>query len=214
MKIKLLMAITTILACFSIATQAEDKKLPGNFSPVAAGIYRGEYLNAEEDYAGLARLGVKTVVNLRAIHHDDKELCRKYGLKCYDGGIFLNIPGNDKIFPWEKMAEIYQFVLKERATGRPVYFHCRYGKDRTGTLAAIIMTRVRACNQPFSKPELWTELNAKLDAHGFHNDSYPHLKQEVKDLVYSFETHRSWICDGKPFPSGYQFPENKDSAGK
>ncbi|MFA6583231.1 MAG: tyrosine-protein phosphatase [Elusimicrobiaceae bacterium] len=176
---------------------AED--LPGNFGTVSDGIYRGAEPVGDRQFAGLVKLGVKTMVSLRYFHGMEKEMCAKYGITCYERGIFVGVIGTDTLFPWTKMAEAYQLVISERAAGRKVFFHCMKGRDRTGTLAALIMMRDRACSGSYDKEKLWTEVNASMEKYGFNDKHFIFLKRDIKNIAFNFEANRDWICDGKPY---------------
>lgn len=111
------------------AAWAQKLERPGlpNLHKVGPGLYRGAQPTAE-GIAELERLGVKTIVCLRA-NHSDQELL-----------------GNSKIAlehipmkTWEpKEEDVVRFlriaVDKKR---QPVFVHCQHGADRTGTMCAV-----------------------------------------------------------------------------
>ena len=112
------------------AVPAPELPIP-NAARLAEGIYRG----GQPDQAGLRALkeaGFKTVVNLRSRHSERKE-AEALGLSV------VEIPMNAALESDPPTAEeIREFldVLSDPAR-RPVFFHCAFGKDRTGTMAAV-----------------------------------------------------------------------------
>lgn len=99
-----------------------------NFDIVSRGVWRGA---APSDAAlnDLAAHGVKTIVDLRLTGLgtiEEQAHARKLGLN------YVHIPLG---YRGPTMAKLAQFLsLVENPEAQPVYVHCRYGSDRTGTL--------------------------------------------------------------------------------
>ena len=108
---------------------AEPLDVPGleNFYKVSDGLYRGAQ-PTKEGLQQLAKMGIKTVVNLRK-HHCDRDL---------DSGVDL-LYGRIPMDAWgpkeEHVVRWLQFVGKEE--NRPIFVHCKHGSDRTGLMCAI-----------------------------------------------------------------------------
>jgi protein tyrosine/serine phosphatase len=126
------------LFAFSFAglTEAQKKSssadLP-NFSEVVnAKLYRGAQ-PTEEGVKELARMGVKTIIDLRGADERAKReetWAQSAGLK------FINVPLNNWFAPSdEKIAEIEKLISAPE--NQPVFIHCKRGADRTGTIVAI-----------------------------------------------------------------------------
>jgi protein tyrosine/serine phosphatase len=102
-----------------------------NFARVDSTYYRGAEPNGE-DYADLAALGIKTVIDLRS---DDgnpqaKRLAEESGMR------YVAIPMSTRVAPSE--VEIDQFLRTvDGAEHQPVYVHCVGGRHRTGVMTAI-----------------------------------------------------------------------------
>ena len=115
-----------------------------NFSQVASGIFRGGQPTKE----GLEKLksrGIKTVVSLR--HNRNQVVWEAQQVKSL-GLTFKRLPmdGLHKPSP----ATIKQFLsIVQEPANQPVFVHCEFGQDRTGTLIAIY--REEAQNWPAKK---------------------------------------------------------------
>jgi tyrosine-protein phosphatase SIW14 len=100
-----------------------------NFHQVNDHFYRGAQPTAE-GYRSLAKLGVKTVINLRAgTSAAEAEAVAALGMR------YASIPMHGLESPADRqMAQA--LALLEDSSAWPVFIHCRRGKDRTGTVAA------------------------------------------------------------------------------
>jgi len=102
-----------------------------NFGVVDGRIFRGEQ-PAKGDYAALAALGVKTVVDLREdARKDSQALAEAAGLR------YVNIPmkGTGGT-PTDEQAAAFLKVVDDPASGS-VYVHCAGGRHRTGSMIAV-----------------------------------------------------------------------------
>lgn len=98
-------------------------RIPGiaNFAQVADGLYRGEQPTAE-GFAQLQKMGVKTIVNLRAFHTDRDEI------KGMDFR-YVHLPGK-AWYPEDQDIITFLKVVSDPAN-QPVFVHCQHGADRT-----------------------------------------------------------------------------------
>lgn len=102
-----------------------------NFSQVDAHVYRGAQPTAE-GFAYLAKIGVKTVVDLR--EPGGRSLAEERVVTA-DGMQYVNVPMTGLTPPTE--AEITKILgLLEDDTPGPVFLHCMRGADRTGAVIA------------------------------------------------------------------------------
>jgi protein tyrosine/serine phosphatase len=101
----------------------------GNFGQVNASFYRGEQPEGR-DYAALATLGVKTVIDLqRDFDAAEQRLVERAGMK------FVRIPMTTSDRPADADVERFLALVNDPAN-QPVYVHCKGGRHRTGVMTA------------------------------------------------------------------------------
>ncbi len=134
---------------------AERIELPGllNLHKVSDDLYRGAQPTAE-GMKQLKKLGVKTVVNLRSIHSDSDEI-KGTGL-AYEHINMTPLSIEDRY-----VVRFLRIVTDSNCT--PVFVHCQYGADRTGTMCAIYRIAV----QGWSKENAIEEMTK--GGFGFHS---------------------------------------------
>lgn len=115
-------------------------------------LYRGAQPTAEGMKA-LKKMGIKTVVNLRAFH-DDKDLLKGTGLA------YERIEFNTWHAEREDIVRFLKIVTD--TNNMPVFVHCQHGADRTGTMCAIYRLTVDG----WSKEEAIREMTQ--GGYGFH----------------------------------------------
>ena len=128
------------------------QQIPGveDFARVSPGLWRGAQPTAE-GFAELKRMGVKTIVNLRALH-SDRDALKGLGLR------YAHI----KCEAWHPEDEDVLAFLKivGNPANQPVFLHCQHGADRTGYMVAAY----RMLEQDWPLDEAVKELNL----FGFH----------------------------------------------
>jgi tyrosine-protein phosphatase SIW14 len=101
-----------------------------NFGVVDGRIYRGEQ-PGRKDYAALASIGVKTIIDLR---DDALQSSAKYAK---DAGLnYVNIRIDGHGAPTDAEAAQFLKIVNDPSNG-VVYVHCAGGRHRTGSMVAI-----------------------------------------------------------------------------
>jgi len=119
--------ITSILALWlAVAPPPGIQK----FEQINEHLYRGAQ-PAEEGFKALAKMGVRTVLDLRyrsAQSHWEKGVVESLGMR------FVGVPMSMHAPTDGEMAHILS--LLNASEGWPVFVHCEGGRDRTGTVIA------------------------------------------------------------------------------
>ena len=102
-----------------------------NFGRINEHYYRGA-LPDEKDYAALARLGVKTMIDLTDDDGDSDEqrLAETAGMKSF------KLAMNTRVVPTAEQIATFLGIVNDPAN-QPVYVHCVGGRHRTGVMTAI-----------------------------------------------------------------------------
>ncbi len=120
-----------ILMCSGAAFAASVDGVP-NFQKVNDGLYRGGQ-PTKDGFEGLARLGVKTIVDLRLPDEhsgaQEKKWVESLGMR------YVNVPLKGLSAPSSTDVAKILAIFNDPSSG-PVFVHCRRGADRTGTIVA------------------------------------------------------------------------------
>lgn len=158
-------ALIVCLACASFARAADSSAnrpaqwaqpivvagVP-NLHQVTPNLYRSAQPTAE-GMRNLERMGIRTVINLRAFHSDSDEVA--------DTAL---VTENIYMKTWHPEAEdVVRFlrIVNDPSRG-PFLVHCQHGADRTGTMSAIYRITV----QGWTKEQALEEMTE--DGFGFH----------------------------------------------
>jgi uncharacterized protein (TIGR01244 family) len=129
------LSLTLPATAQTVAAAPPDAYKIFNFGKVNEEYYRGAQPTGN-DYAALAGLGVKTIVNLTNEKDGDaneRALAEQHGMQ------YVHIPMSTRRPPTD--AEILAFLAAVDAEGA-VYVHCVGGRHRTGVMTAVYrMTR-------------------------------------------------------------------------
>lgn len=172
-----------ILATMSTAMPAAGRPGPGdtpspvalsniridNFGRVNANYYRGEQPEGR-DYADLAALGIKTVIDLQAdgTNYNERRLVEAAGMK------FYRIPMTTHVPPTPSQLALFLQIVNDSAQ-QPVYVHCKGGKHRTGVMTAVY----RMEQDGWSRDQAFREMKRYKFGLDF-------LHPEFKQFVYSY----------------------------
>lgn len=140
-----------------------------NFGQMDGRFYRGGQPEMD-DYAALAALGVKTVIDLRNDPTDyEKPQVEALGMR------YVNIPMSGWKYPNDKDVEAFMALINDPETGI-VYVHCKAGKHRTGLAGAVYRFNQYG----------WTYDQAYKEMKKFNYTSWPvhfNIKSYVKDYA-------------------------------
>lgn len=153
--------------------------IPGlkNYAKVSDALHRGQQPTAE-GFAELKKMGIKTIVNLRAFNSDRNEL---EGLGLQYVHIYCKAWHPED----EDVVKFLQVVSDPK--NHPVFVHCQHGADRTGMMVASY----RIVEQGWSVEDAAKE----LDRFGFHT-VWTDIVKYLKD--FNKERLAKLIGDAKP----------------
>jgi len=126
-------AIFGVVAAFSVVSAfAGSENLP-NFFKVDDHVYRGAQ-PTDQGFKDLAKLGVKTVIDLRQIgehsQEHEQQVVSELGMK------YISVPMKGLSSPDDKKVADVLSMLIDESKG-PVFVHCKRGADRTGMVIAV-----------------------------------------------------------------------------
>ena len=140
-----------------------------NFGQVSPTYFRGAQPQGQ-DYANLAALGVKTVVDLTDSDGQlgEKAMVERAGMK------YVRIPmSTHESVSGAKVAQFLTVV--DDAANKPVYVHCVGGRHRTGVMTAIY----RMTNDSWTADKAFAEMKQYKFGADF-------LHPEFKQVVYTY----------------------------
>ncbi|MDT8301172.1 MAG: dual specificity protein phosphatase family protein [Sedimentisphaerales bacterium] len=118
---------------------AQALELPGvpNLHKVSDDLYRGAQPSSD-GMKQLEKLGIKTIINLRLVHSDRDEI-ENTELS------YVHIPMATWNTQDEDVVRFLKIIMDSNNT--PVFVHCQYGADRTGTMCAIYRIAIEGWNK-------------------------------------------------------------------
>jgi protein-tyrosine phosphatase len=105
-----------------------------HFAQVDEGVYKGSRPKSDADYRFLQSLHVKYIVDLQVLPLmtlPEKRKAKQYGITLIPGTMNAS-----PISPSEKHVDKILATLRDQRY-HPVYFHCKFGRDRTAIIAAL-----------------------------------------------------------------------------
>jgi protein tyrosine/serine phosphatase len=148
-----------------------------NFGQMDERFFRGSRPD-DGDYAALAQLGVKTIIDLTDNSKEyEQPAVEAAGLR------YVNIPMVDKSYPSLDQVNEFLKVVNDPSTGK-FFVHCAGGRHRTGVVGAIYRFNVDKWNLE--------QALAEMDQYEF-NSGYGHGKQRdfVQDYWQQFQAKHS-----------------------
>jgi tyrosine-protein phosphatase SIW14 len=129
-------AVLVALFSFTVFTQAQTSPSAfpnikvNNFGQMDENYFRGAQ-PMPDDYASLAALGIKTIVDLRNDPTDyEKSAAEAVGIK------YINVPMSGWKSPKDADVQKVYSILTDPASGK-VFVHCKAGIHRTGITGAV-----------------------------------------------------------------------------
>lgn len=170
-------AIFSLIFAVSSFTYGKSKneKFPNvrikNFGQMDERFFRGGRPE-DADYAALAALGVKTIIDLTDNSKEyEQPAVERAGLR------YINIPMVDKSYPRIDQINAFLKVVDDPATGK-FYVHCAGGRHRTGVMGAVYRFKYDKWNLD--------QVLAEMDQFEF-GSGYGHEKQ--RDFVKDYWRH-------------------------
>ena len=172
--------VAAVLAALSLAvpsaaqTSRSDRRSNitiDNFGRVNDNYYRGAQPQAG-DYADLAALGVRTVIDLTSDDSEanEKRLVESAGMKSYRIPMTTHEPPTS--------AEVAEFMtIVNDPANQPVYVHCVGGRHRTGVMTAVY----RMIQDNWTGDQAFKEMKQYKYGADF-------LHSEFKNFVYAYST--------------------------
>ncbi len=149
-----------------------------NFGRVHDTYYRGALPDAA-DVAALARLGVKTVIDLQKDGDEDEAgLVEQAGMK------YVRLPMTTRVPPTSEQLAQFLSLVNDPAS-QPVYVHCKEGRHRTGVMTAIYRMTAHG----------WTADRAFKEMKDY-KFGWDFLHPEFKRFVYAYEPADALVASG------------------
>jgi len=148
--------LLTLGVAHSYGAEAADKYGPAlsdaaagtslkHFGKVDDGVYKGSRPKNDADYRFLQSLHVKYIVDLQALPlltWSEKRKAKKFGITVIPG-----VMNASPVTPSAKHINKILAILRDDEH-HPVYFHCKFGRDRTAVIAALYKMYFQGMTEP------------------------------------------------------------------
>ena len=147
-----------------------------NFDKVDPHLYRGAQPNTH-GLQHLHKLGVRTVINLRGANDAwaaEKDVADALGMK------YFSIPMSGFLRPrLDTVSNVLSIIEKSPS---PVFVHCQYGCDRTGTIIACYRIKKNGwkSSKALNEARIFGMLRLEIFMKSFIRDFERQIKRELK----------------------------------
>ena len=177
------LAVTMPTAAAEQADQRQSRNVSlstiriDNFGRIDDAYYRGAQPKGR-DYADLAALGVKTVIDLQADgdNADEAKMVAASGMRFYRIGM------TPRIAPTAEQLATFLRIVTDPAQ-QPVYVHCAGGRHRTGVMTAVYRMEMDGWNSDQAFKEM-----KKYDF------GFDFLHPEFKKFVYAYSSQHDRVA--------------------
>jgi protein tyrosine/serine phosphatase len=176
---------STHMLLFVLALPALANPLPGslpqgikNFQQVDSRVYRGAQ-PTEDGIKYLAKIGVKTVIDLRAA---DERADAEEVMVTAAGMKYVNVPMSGRTAPTEaQISEVLGILERSGEGGGPVFVHCKRGADRTG----VVIASYRIDSDGWDNAHALSEAKER----GMASDQFPRMSYIRTFQAHAFQAH-------------------------
>lgn len=124
--------IVSVIVAFLISFSAHAELT--RFAKVSPGIYRGSRPESKTDFDMLKRLGIRVIVDLEILPWNQAKIDRMAN----DAGIrVIHADFQASPIPPSRKSVFYAVRALGHKGLRPVYVHCKLGRDRTGLVIGL-----------------------------------------------------------------------------
>ena len=171
--------VVLTMTLISVAAQQDAAhEMPGlhNLVQLSADVYSGSEPAGEEAFAGLKKLGVRTIVSVDGAT-PKIDMAKKYGLQ------YVHVPFGYDAIP---LAAQLSLTRAARDAKTPLYIHCHHGKHR-GPAAAAIVCRAKGIVDLAGSLKIMHNAGTRRDYKGLWRDvenfTVPSADMPLPDLV-------------------------------
>ena len=137
-----------LLAAITFSTSPASASI-ARISQVAPGIWRSSQPTTPADFATLAQMGIKLIVDLQ---WDDPQYTEEKSWADANHLIDLHYPMGGDYPDEQKVGEI--LALMKDAAKNPILIHCQAGQDRTGLVVALYRVHVMGWSTEKARDEM------------------------------------------------------------
>jgi len=157
--------------------EAASKDIP-YFSPVNDWCYRGGQ-PPEQAFAKLKEKGIRTVVNFR----NEKDWIEWERKKVEGLGMkYVSLPWSITRPVKPELLDQF-FEVLDRPENRPVFFHCKHGRDRSGVMSMMALMRYEKLSESEAHFQALEAIRPHLQYRPFVNQKVKFFLKERKDKI-------------------------------